>query len=194
MMFYKFAKALVWLFFHVFYRVELKGMENLPEEGALICPNHFSLYDPLLIAVSLPKQIRFMAKNELFKNPLLRWFLFKVGTYPVKRGEPDLSSIKTTLRLLKENAWVGLFPEGTRIRNGKLGTANPGVALFAIKANKPVVPIAITGRYRFFCKINIIIGQPIDFSQYKKDKMTNDDYYEISQIVMQHISILKGER
>lgn len=192
-MFYNFAKSLVWLFFHVFYKIEIKGIENLPEEGALICPNHYSLRDPLLVAISLPRPIKFMAKHELFKNAFLKWFLTKVGTFPVKRGEPDLTSIKTTLKLLKDNNWVGLFPEGTRGVNGELGIANPGVALFSIKANKPVVPVAITGSYKLFTKLRLNIGQPIEFSSYKKEKMTNDDYGELSQLVMQHISKLKED-
>lgn len=192
-MFYRFAKSLVWLYYHLFYRIEMIGRSNLPEGGALLCPNHISLNDPLLVAVSFPRQVQFMAKSELFQNPFLRWFLTKVGTFPVKRGETDLTSIKTTLRLLKEDHWIGLFPEGTRMKSGQLGPANPGVALFAIKSGKPVVPIAIVGSYRLFSRVKIIIGQPIDFSGSKKEKMTNDDYYAISQEVMKQIARLKEE-
>lgn len=132
-----------------------------------------------------------MAKHELFQIPVVSWYLRSVGTYPVKRGEPDLTSIKTTLKILKDKQLVGLFPEGKRMKDKKLGTANPGVALFSIKSGKPVVPVAITGTYKYFSKLKLNFGQPIDFTAYKKDKMTNEDYYEISQIVMEHIGRLK---
>jgi 1-acyl-sn-glycerol-3-phosphate acyltransferase len=125
-MLYNFAKAVVWLFFHVFYRIKVLGLENIPEDGALICPNHYAIMDPLFVAISCPRKIRFMAKYEVFKIPVLNWFLRNVGTFPVKRGESDLTSIKTTLKLLKEKELVGLFPEGTRIKTGMLGVANPG--------------------------------------------------------------------
>ena len=141
----------------------------------------------------MPRKIRFMAKYEVFKNPLLGYFLRNVGTYPVKRGEADLSSIKHTLKLLKEKELVGIFPEGTRIKSGKLGAANSGVAVFSIKSNKLVVPVAITGSYKIFTKLKINFGQPINFEIFKKSKMTNDDYYNLSQIVMEKINNLKKE-
>lgn len=191
MMLYDFSKLVVGTFFRVFYRVNIIGLENIPDDGALLCPNHYSIMDPMLVAVSMPRKIKFMAKYELFKIPLLGWFLRKVGTYPVKRGEPDLFSIKNTLKLLKGKELVGLFPEGTRMKNGKLGVANPGVALFSIKSGKPVIPVAISGRYRIFSKITLNFGQPIDFSEFKKEKMGNEDYYNLSQIVMKHIEQLK---
>lgn len=190
-MLYKFSKVLVKLYFRIFYRVEIIGLENIPDDGALICPNHFNLWDPILISIILPRKIRFMAKHELFQIPVVSWYLRSVGTYPVKRGEPDLTSIKTTLKILKDKQLVGLFPEGKRMKDKKLGTANPGVALFSIKSGKPVVPVAITGTYKYFSKLKLNFGQPIDFTAYKKDKMTNEDYYEISQIVMEHIGRLK---
>lgn len=189
-MIYDLAKKVVWLFFHAFYKVEINGLENIPEDGALICPNHYSILDPLFIAISIPRKIRFMAKHEVFKIPFLGWFLKSVGTYPVKRGELDLFSIKNTLKLLKDKELVGLFPEGTRSKTGKLGVANPGVALFSIKSSKVAIPVSITGSYKIFTKIAINYGQPIDFVKYKKDKMSNEDYYELSQIVMKEIELL----
>jgi 1-acyl-sn-glycerol-3-phosphate acyltransferase len=193
-MLYNFSIKVVWVIMHILFRIDIKGQENIPSDGALICPNHYSLLDPVLIAICMSKhKIRFMAKHEVFKNPLANFYLRKVGVYPVKRGEPDINSIKTTLRLLKGNELVGLFPEGTRSKTGELGPANPGVALFAIKSGKPVIPVAITGRYKLFSKVKVNYGQPLDLAQYKKDKMTNEDYYEISQLVMAEIKQLKGD-
>jgi 1-acyl-sn-glycerol-3-phosphate acyltransferase len=190
-MLYNVSKSLVWLYFHAFYKIDVKGIENIPEDGAIICPNHFNIWDPMLVAICIPRKINFMAKNEAFRNPIVKFYLNDVGTYPVKRGEVDLASIKHTLKLLKQKELVGLFPEGTRVKSGKLGEANSGVAVFANKSGKVVIPVAITGNYKFFTKLKVTFGQPIDFMKYKKDKMTNDDYYELSQIVMEKIRQLK---
>ena len=193
-MLYNFSIKVVWIIMHILFRIDIKGQENIPSDGAIVCPNHYNVIDPVLIAICIPKRkIRFMAKHEVFKNPIANFYLRRVGVYPVRRGEPDLNSIKTTLKILKENALVGLFPEGTRSKTGELGPANPGVALFAIKSGKPVIPVAITGRYRLFSRVKVSFGQPLDLVQYKKDKMTNDDYYETSQLVMDQIRQLKGD-
>ena len=191
MLSYDIFKPLIWLFFHTFYRIRVKGIENIPEnDGAIICPNHFALGDPLLVAITTPRKVRFMAKAELFKNSFLRVILKSWGVYPVRRGEVDISAIKGTFKILKNNGLVGLFPEGTRIRTGKLGTANAGVAMFSIKSGKPVIPVYIYGKYFIFSKLNVIFGQPFYFN-INKEKFTNDDYKELSQIVMQKISELK---
>lgn len=191
-MFYNFIKKVAWVVFNIIYRIEVEGVANIPmDDGALICPNHFSLFDPIVVGITCPKQIRYMAKAELFKNGFLRRFLTALGAYPVKRGEADLNAIKLTLKLLKDKKIVGLFPEGTRVKTGEFGKANPGVAMFALKSGKVVIPTLITGNYRLFSKIKIKYGQPIDFTKYKKEKMTNDDYFQLSQIVIQKLYELK---
>ncbi|TDT61878.1 lysophospholipid acyltransferase family protein [Fonticella tunisiensis] len=191
-MFYNFAKALVSAIFHLIYRIDVVGLENVPEDdGALICPNHFSNLDPFLVAIVLPKQIRFMTKYEAFKNPVLRFLLYKLGMFPVKRGEADLNAVKTTLKILRDKQLVGLFPEGTRIKGGAFGKANPGVAVFSIKSSKPIIPVYISGNFKPFTRMKVIFGEPIDFSQYKGTKLTNEEYTEISQKVMEEIKKLK---
>lgn len=193
-MLYSIAKGIIWVFFHIFYRISIKGHENIPEDkGALICPNHYNGLDPLLVAICIKKPVRFMAKYELFQKPILGFILTKIYAYPVKRGEADLSAIKNTLRILKDKQLVGIFPEGTRVKGGKLGKANPGVAVFSIKTGSPAIPVFISGNYVPFTRMKITIGKPVDLSQYRKEKMTNDDYFEISQIIMTKIDELKKE-
>jgi 1-acyl-sn-glycerol-3-phosphate acyltransferase len=193
-MFYSLCRNLVWVFFRSFLRIEIKGLHNIPkDEGFLLCPNHFSNLDPLLIATCFPRKIRFMAKQQIFKNSIMRFILLKLGMFPVRRGEADLNAIKTAIKVLKDNEVLGLFPEGTRIKGGELGKANAGVAMFSIKSGKSVLPACIIGTYKPFSKMKVIYGQPIDFSEYKKTKMTNDDYSELSQIVMEKIKEIKRE-
>jgi 1-acyl-sn-glycerol-3-phosphate acyltransferase len=193
-MLYTFCRNLVWVFFRSFLRVEIKGLENIPkEEGFLLCPNHYSSFDPLFVATCFPRKVRFMAKQEIFKNSILGNLLLKIGVFPVKRGEADLHAIKTAIKVLKDNEVLGLFPEGKRIKGSELGKANSGVAMFSIKSGKSVLPVCIIGTYKPFSKMKVIYGQPIDFTEYKKTKMTNDDYLELSQIVMKKIGELKKE-
>lgn len=191
-MLYNIAKRIVWIFFHIFYRIEVKGAENIPnDKGALICPNHFHWSDPLLVAICIKRSVRYMAKAELFQKPVLGFILRKLYAYPVKRGEADLSAIKNTFRILKDKQLVGIFPEGTRVKGRKLGKGNAGVAMFSIKTGSPAIPVLITGNYKPFTKMTVTIGKPVDLSQYKKEKMTNDDYLEVSQIIMGKIEELK---
>lgn len=191
-MFYRFARRLVWIFFHSIYKIEVRGIENVPlEDGALICPNHYNNFDPLLVAIILKRKIRFMAKHEAFKNPILRFILNKLETFPVKRGEADLNAVKTTLKVLKDKQLIGLFPEGTRIKCGELGRANSGVAVFATKSGKPVIPVYISGSYRPFTKLRVVFGKPMFFETNRDKKLTGDDFSELSQLVMKEINNLK---
>lgn len=192
MSFYSICQNIVKGLFFPVYRVEVIGEENIPkDDGALICPNHFHWLDPVIVGVYLKREIRFMAKYELFQNKFLKKLLTSLGVFPVRRQEADLNAVKTTLKYLKEGQIVGLFPEGTRIKGGEFGKANPGVAMFSIKSGKPVIPVYIKANYKLFSKIKIVVGKPIDYSKYKKEKMTNQDYLELSQIVMNEIKKLK---
>lgn len=194
-MLYNAVKYIIRAFFVLYLNVELKGFEKIPEnEGILLCPNHISNYDPFLVASMMDRKVSFMAKYEAFKNPLLGWFLGICHAYPVKRGEADIGAIKKTLNLLKSDEVVGLFPEGTRVRTGDIGKVHPGMGMFAVKSDKKVVPVAISGKYGFRKKVRIAIGDPIDLSEYKKPKMTNEDYTYLSEMVMKKIEkMLKEE-
>lgn len=193
-MLYNIVKGIVWVFFHTFYRISIKGHENIPEDkGALICPNHYHWLDPLFVAICIKRPVRYMAKYELFQKPILGFLLRKIYAYPVKRGEADLSAIKNTFKILKDKQLVGIFPEGTRVKGGKLGRANAGVAMFSMRTGSPALPVFISGSYLPFTKMTITIGKPVDMSQYNKGKMTNEDYLETSQIIMTKIDELKKE-
>src|SRR5690606_10964952 len=108
-------RFIIAVFFSVFYRVQIIGIENIPKEGAaILCSNHISELDMFFIGYRIKRLVRYMAKEELFKNPLLRFFITRLGAFPVKRGKGDVGAIKTSLRLLSEGHIVGIFPEGTR--------------------------------------------------------------------------------
>ncbi len=163
-MFYRFVCAMCRLFFRLFFRPTFKGLENVPVNGPLIiCSNHISMLDMFLFGPMLPRRIYFMAKEELFKIPLLGYALKELGAYPVKRGHGDLSAAKTTLKLLHEGKAVGIFPEGTRRKKieGRLKPKS-GAILFALESGTPILPVCVSGNYRIFSRIKVVYGQPFN--------------------------------
>ncbi|MDI9483197.1 MAG: lysophospholipid acyltransferase family protein [Bacillota bacterium] len=161
-MLYKFAAWLSKIFFRIFYKASFYGLENVPEQGALImCSNHISMLDMFLFGPMIPRRIYFMAKQELFKIPVLKAILKSLGAYPVNRGRGDLYAAKTTLKLLEEGKIVGIFPEGRR-RNISKKKQKPksGAILFSIESGAPIVPVGIFGNYRLFSKMCVFYGKP----------------------------------
>ncbi|ERM91854.1 lysophospholipid acyltransferase family protein [Caldanaerobacter subterraneus] len=191
-MFYYFAKVIVRAIVKVIFRIKVKGLENIPKKGpVIICPNHISLLDPPVVGALLNRRIYFMAKEELFRNPFLKLLLGTgLGAFPVKRGTADLSAIKTALNHLKKGRAVGIFPEGTRSKTGKLQKAEPGVAMLAIKSKAPVVPVGIKGRYGLFSRVIINIGKPMTFEKYYDSKLSSQQLAEIGEEIMKEIAKL----
>ena len=93
----------------ILFPVKVEGLEQLPRSGVLLCPNHASNLDPVLIALKLPRNYRLhiMAKEQLFRNPLLGWVLKKVGAFPVKRGGTDIQSVRTAIQAIRSGAPMG---------------------------------------------------------------------------------------
>jgi len=192
-MLYSFARALLIPVFLLFYNYRVIGRENVPEGGAYItCANHLSAIDPIFVGISLPDRMYFMAKVELFRNRLLAALMHGLGAYPVKRGEADIKSIKTSLKLLSDGKVLGLFPEGTRFKAGE-DAAEPGIAMLAIRAKVPVLPVAIVSSYKFFRRTRVIIGKPIELTEYYDKKLHNEDYLKISKDIMNSINKLKKD-
>jgi len=132
----------------VYFRLRRLGTEHIPEGGVILASNHRSFLDPFAIGCCLGRPIYFVAKQELFKNPLLGWILNCLGAFPIKRGASDEESMDTSLALLERGEAVVIFPEGTRIRTGSLGSPKRGVGRLALQSGKPVVPIAVTNSER----------------------------------------------
>ena len=132
----------------VYFRVRRLGREHIPEGGVILASNHRSFLDPFAIGCSIGPPIFFMAKRELFRNPILGWILNCMGAFPVRRGESDEESMETALTLLERGSAVVIFPEGTRIRTGSLQRPKRGVGRLALESGKPVVPVAVTGSER----------------------------------------------
>jgi 1-acyl-sn-glycerol-3-phosphate acyltransferase len=140
------------------------------EGKTILYANHIFVLDPIIIGCIMPRQVFFMAKMELFQNPILGWILKHLGAFPVKRGTADLSAIKHSLKVLNEGKVFGIFPEGTRSKTGTLQNFSHGVAAIAHKSKAKIVPVAILGEYKLFRPITIKIGEPLNFDEYFPQK------------------------
>ena len=153
-------------------------LKDIPPDGSfIICANHTSNLDPPLVGNLVPgRKIHFMAKEELFKNYIMAWALPLLGAFPVKRGSVDRRSLSHALELLASGQIVGLFPEGTRIKTGKLGSFFHGPAFLALKSNRPVLPVVIKWPEKCFRPVKIKIGPLIYFHREGKiDRKTLED-------------------
>jgi len=150
-------------------RLRTQGVENVPASGGFVlASNHMSNADPWPIGYPLyPRQVHFMGKAELFENPVLRWFLTRVGSFPVRRGERDAESFKTAVRLARDGAIVAMFPEGTRrskgLRKKHVARPHPGAARIALAADVPLVPAAVAGTERLGREpVRVAYGRPLE--------------------------------
>ncbi|MDF0726204.1 lysophospholipid acyltransferase family protein [Cytobacillus sp. S13-E01] len=176
MNFYSFARGVVSIALSPLYRIEVIGTENIPSTGSvLICSNHIENFDPLIVGITSPRAIHFMAKEELFNVPVMGKIVSKVNAFPVKRGMSDREALRKGLKVLKDNNVLGLFPEGTRSKDGKLGKGLAGAGFFAIRSNATVIPCAIIGPYKLFGRLKVVYGRPIDMEALREQKASAEE-------------------
>ena len=172
---------------------EVKGMANLPDEPVVLCPNHSSWWDPILLigALRCDYPLRVMAKKQLFRIPFLRTFLRKLGVFPVDRGNSDISALKNSIQGLKEGWSLMLFPEGTRVRRGKEITIKGGAAMIAIRSGVRMVPVYIGTKKRLFHKTPIVFGKPYT-PLYSGRRGTAEEYQSNAEEIMRQAYELGG--
>lgn len=168
---YPFVRALVSLPTLLIYRVRAFGVENVPKTGPLLlAPNHFSQMDHFFVGLYLRRQVRFMAKSQMFGPPVLTYIYKHGGVFPVRRGHHDEESFKTAFTILDQGGMLLVYAEGGRSRSGKLKEVKPGIGRIALESGVPVVPVAIHGsekvrrwkRFRF-PKVKVQFGEPLAF-------------------------------
>lgn len=176
------------------WRLEVAGAENIPRTGAVIlASNHISLADPPLIGgCVLSRSIYFFAKEELFRVPILGWFIRQVNAFPVKRFGHDVGAFKRARILLQNGQVVVLFPEGRRSKNGEIGRAKPGVGMLAIKMGVPVVPVCVfnTNKLLQLRKLKVSFGKPMVVPKVENER---DQYQDFSDRVMSAIADMKSK-
>jgi 1-acyl-sn-glycerol-3-phosphate acyltransferase len=176
-------------------RPTIEGVEHVPEHGgAILASNHLAVVDSFLLPLLVPRRITFLAKREYFTQPgflgrLKKIFFTGVGQVPVDRasGSAAQAALATAVRILREDKLLGIYPEGTRSPDGRLYKGKTGVARMALEAGVPVIPVAMIGTDRVNPigsrtwrphKVNIKIGEPLDFSRYHG--MAGDRFIERS--------------
>jgi 1-acyl-sn-glycerol-3-phosphate acyltransferase len=185
---YNIGKAICAGVLRPLYKLQVMGSENIPKEGGvLICSNHIDNLDPPVVGVASPRTIHFMAKEELFRIPVLKGILPKINAFPVKRGMSDKQALRTALKVLKDGQVLGLFPEGTRSKNGELGKGLSGAGFFALRTDATVIPCAIIGPYKPFKPLKVIFGKPVDMQELREQKGTAE---EVTELIMNSIGQL----
>lgn len=161
---YTAARVAANILFRVIFPTKYEGTENIPKNhGFLLCSNHRSLLDPLIIGVPIPQQMRFMAKDSLFRNRFFSWLITRLGAFPIKRGSADTKAVDTSMEILQEGGVLVVFPEGTRSKTDELLPHKAGAALIASRSGGDVLPCAVSwkGKLRPFRRIVVRYGDLI---------------------------------
>jgi len=171
------ARNWIWRFFQIFmqglfvfaFRYRVRGTEQLPAGGALLLMNHQSFIDPLVVAVSFHRPVSYLARHNLFSVPLIGTILRRTYVVPIRRDSAATESIRTAIHRLQEGYYVGIFPEGTRSRDGRLQELKPGFLAIARRADVPVIPIGIAGAGNAYPRgallirprtVRVVVGEP----------------------------------
>ena len=179
----RFVEFVLLIYYILVHRIKVEGRENIPKDGAVIfCANHKSFLDPPLIKITAKRETYFLAKESLTKNPLLKLLGWIFEVILVKKDEKDINAIKASLKHLKNNDCIALFPEGTRNGLAKGEKVKDGAAFFALRTGAKVMPIGISGTMKPFSKLTITYGKPLDFSEYDKEALE-----EVTNVIMDNI-------
>lgn len=158
--FYKFAYIVMWPICALLYPMRREIRAPLPDGPAIVCANHSSYIDPVLLALAVGKQhwLHFMAKTELAANRFVAALLTKLGAFFVDRSASDLGAIRTSMKLLKSGEKVAIFPEGTRVAEGDSVAAKAGAIRLAMRLGVPIVPAYVTQNKKLFCRVDVVVG------------------------------------
>lgn len=185
---YPFFYWLLWLVLRFYHWPTFRGRENLPKGSCILCANHAGFADPIWIFLAM--QTRYppwaMAKKKLFDKPILRTILYAFRAFPVNRQAVDMAAVKKSLTVLKRGEKLLIFPEGTRIRHGKVSQPKSGAMLLANRADVPIVPVYITTNRKPFQPIKVIIGEPY-VPAYSCRRPENDELDKLTAEMMEKI-------
>jgi 1-acyl-sn-glycerol-3-phosphate acyltransferase len=199
--YYYIARFAVILFFKVTTRWRVVGLENIPAEGGvLLVSNHLSNADPPLLSVTLKRNTLFMAKEELFRNPILGYIIYGFGAFPVHRGQLDRQALRHAEKALADKKILVIFPEASRSKNARLKKAFSGSAMIAVRTNIPIIPVAVTGTEKVVGLkwmlrrpgIQVRFGKPFTLPP-TSGRKTRDVLEESTTYVMRRIAYLLPE-
>lgn len=196
--FYDLARPFMRGFFKPFYRIRVEGAEKVPDEGGFIlASNHVSAADPIFFASNVKnRRIHFMAKKEVFKNIFAKWIITHYNAFPIERGNSDKTALEYAITLLEQGRVLGIFPEGTRSRDGTPRQPKAGVGLIAKSARADVLPaaICIEGKLHRGSEVVIRFGELIRFEEFSfSEEDKSHEFREAAEYIMGKIAALREE-
>lgn len=181
----------------LFWDLRASGLENIPRTGGcLLAANHQSYLDPTFVAAFLPREMHFMARRTLFRNPVFRALIVRCNAFSIDRDRADVKGVKSAIERLEAGNLLLVFPEGTRTRDGSIGPLKAGIGILAERAAVPIVPVLITGAYKVWPKgrlfpgmgsVRLRFGKPILPAVLKDDRNLGD-------LLREALAALQGER
>lgn len=182
-----FARLVVRLYMIVFHRIRVHGIENVPQQnGMIICANHQSNLDPIVVGSVMPRRTNYLAKETVFNFKPLGWLLEQFDTIAIDRDGMGVSGMKETLRRLKRNESILIFPEGTRSKDGEMNAFKPGFVALAKRVKSPLLPIGLDGTFASWPpgklfpipgRIHAVIGKPVQPEEFSG--LSDDDIVEL---------------
>jgi len=200
-------KAILTPILRLLFRIRVEGADNLPDDGpVIVASNHLSFLDSIFIPLVIRRRVTFVAKAEYFDSWKTKWFFSAVGQIPVRRegGSAGERALASALDVLRDGGVFGIYPEGTRSRDGDLHRGHTGVARLALRSGAPIVPVGLVGTRdvqppdrtlpRFFQPITVKFGTPIDATRFAGREDDRMVLRQITDEVMFEIRALSGQR
>lgn len=194
-MLYNIVRNILFVVCNLVFRIRVHSEDERINQGEplIICSNHRTVFDPIMIAITFKGNIRFMAKKELFKNRFIGAFNRGLGAFPVDRSGNSLSAIKNSLKILRGNNTLGIFPEGTRMEKYDESAVKGGIGMLAVKSKSTILPVYIDSSFKLFSKVDVYYGKKFDFRDLNPKELESSDYVQISKDIMSNIYSLKDK-
>lgn len=192
---YSIVAAIAKVIFTVAIPMKVKGKENIPEGKFVLCSNHLTWADPVLLGITNKRQVCFMGKAELFKNKIIAAFLRGLGAFPVNRGTSDRGALEAANDVLENGKILGIFIEGTRSKTGELLKPKPGAVMLAYGAKAPILPVCITpkggGQIKLFKAVKVTYGKPIYPDELNIEEGKSSEIRNATRFVMEKITQIR---
>jgi 1-acyl-sn-glycerol-3-phosphate acyltransferase len=200
-MYYRIVKMITSLLYRLLARIEIVGVENVPQEGPyiVIC-NHLSSFDPPLLLIALPIRMMVLAADKYRNHPIFGPVMSSMGTIYVQRGEVDRQALRACLDFLRGGGIIGIAPEGTRSPTGALQEGRTGVAYLASRAEVPILPVAVTGTEKMPAnlkrlrrgQVKAVIGEPFTLPVTER-KARSRHLKEFTELIMRRLADMLPE-
>ena len=191
---YSIVVFLYWIIVKLIFFMRFEGRENIPKDkNVILMGNHQCLLDPVTLALcARDREIHFMGKKELWNNRLLGWVFTQVHGFPVDRGNMDMGAIRTAMGVLNGGETLGIFPEGTRSRDGYMLPLLSGASMLALRSGCEVIPVYIDGRYKPFRRMTVRVGRAVEMDDLRAGRVTKESCDELTGRIEEEFYALSG--